>query len=108
MEGLVGLAALVIGLIIIYVIFQVILQKWPVIIPIISIFCGLGIWSFYTWWLGIIAFFLVNGILFGIMTHNAHKCSHCNSYNTEVREKKGNRILVYCNKCKNFTYFYNI
>lgn len=43
MEGLVGLAALVIGLIIIYVIFQVILQKWPVIIPIISIFCGLGI-----------------------------------------------------------------
>lgn len=57
MEGLVGLAVLVIGLIIVYIIFQVILQKWPVIIPIISIFCGLGVWYFYTWWLGIIAFF---------------------------------------------------
>lgn len=71
---------------------------------ILAIACGAIVWYMYTWWAGLIALFLTNGVLFGIMSFGANECSHCHSFDTEVKKEDNNIVIYQCNKCKTVTY----
>lgn len=105
MNIIIGLIVIIfIGAILIGVL-SAILQRYPLIGTFLAIVGGVAI-GFATsiWWVGVIAGFFIQGVLFGIMDAFGHKCAHCGSYDTKVVRKSGSFEAWQCNKCHGVTY----
>ena len=104
MEGIIGLVIGGIVLLVFYAWLVAMLQKYFWLKYILALVGGVYCGFVWPWWTGIIAFFLISGILFGIETSLGHQCAHCGSYDTKLIRQDGSFASWQCNKCHAITY----
>lgn len=89
---------------------KMLVKKWPVLIWVIGLVVGIGLWIGVYWIAGVIGAFVTIGILSNLRVSGTQKCLHCGSYDTECTHSKnvdGRTISMWqCNKCGHSSGYY--
>lgn len=98
------IAIAIAAIFVLYIGLSRLLCKFPALIWIVSIAGGVVIGICTHWIVGIIAFFLLCGLMSMIQSSTGQKCAHCGSYNTK-RVSKDVEVWK-CNDCGGVTGFW--